>query len=55
MNNPYANSERTNKGKPKFLRLQFLNKKRESDLKFWVDSEYVLHPCPSPSHGAQQS
>lgn len=53
LTNPYNNSERTNKAKPKFLRLQFMNKKRESDLKFWVDSEFVLHPCPTTSQEAQ--
>lgn len=33
--------------KPKFPRLRFLQKKRESDLQFYADDEYVLHVVPN--------
>lgn len=41
-------SQRSNpKVKPKFPRLQFLQKKRESDLQFYADEEFVLHVVPN--------
>lgn len=41
-------SQRSNpKVKPKFPRLQFLRKKRENNLEFYADEEFVLHVVPN--------
>jgi len=41
-------SERTTpRLKPKFPRLKWLNQKKESELRMWVDDEFLIHftPC----------
>lgn len=43
----HRTSQRTNsKFKPKWPRLSFLHKKRDDDLRFWVDEDYLVHVVP---------
>ena len=43
----HRTSQRTNiQFKPKFLRLKFLQRKRDDGLKFNIDEEFMLHVIP---------